>query len=333
MRTYASKFAADSHFLSSSRNETLKGAESQRLRTYFSSQEMIPARDVNDPLGRAVLTGNLSAVKEVLAARTAVVTPDAASTDVAQDVSTLQWGPTRVPIFNLILLCTILVPERRNGYLSVAKWLAAPRPEGAGVPVDGRDLAGYTALMHSMSTKPSVDPELADILYAAGADTNARNRFGCTLVHEICTIWSPAPRDAQRAEQALRWFLSHGGNMWIADTDGVAPWSMVRNAQRAGHIPAMARLAKIMDAEHERRRVVRGTVCEFCGRKDAERLLLCSRCKEVRYCAPPGRSCQKVRRFGRNAARADDCCPCRQTGNGINLRVSLHLEHLYGGNR
>lgn len=262
---------------------------------------MEPERDLLDTLGRALLMGDLESVKADVVARVEslqlenpALSTDDARAEAAERVGALQWGPTKVPVFNVLLLASLIIPELRAAHLTLTRWLAAPRPGGAGVPVDGRDLSGTTALAHSISTKPALDEEFAQVLYDAGADINARNRYGAGPAHEFVMIWSADAAAGARACQALKWFLAHGGNMWVTDNDGVSPWQVVRNSQRARRIPAAVHLAEIMDVEHERRRAARGKCCEFCGRADAEKLLVCGRCKNARYCAPPARSCQKV---------------------------------------
>lgn len=62
----------------------------------------------------------------------------------------LKWGPTKIPIYNVILSFTVMNPQARPKYIALAEWLV----KTAKVPVDGSDMSGTTALMHSISTKP-----------------------------------------------------------------------------------------------------------------------------------------------------------------------------------
>lgn len=111
----------------------------------------------------------------------------------------------------MLLLARHLKVEKADSHLAIAKWLI----ETAGVLIDGRDLSGTTALSHSISTKPSFDPALAELLVGASGDVNAQNRYGGTAGHEICTAY-----EDKKASKALGWFLSHGGNVDIRDGDG-----------------------------------------------------------------------------------------------------------------
>lgn len=173
-------------------------------------------------------------------------------------------------------------PDRREKLLDVVQWLIS-----IGVPVDGKDLSGTTALSHSISTKPAFDPEFAQLLINAGGDINARNRYGATCAHEFCMVWSPDSYSIERASKALQFFLSRGGDPNICDNDGVTAFA-------AMHVPWLSGL-KNMTMEEEERRRKEG--CAFCGctigDKNAVRLMRCGRCKIVRYCAPP-KGCQRA---------------------------------------
>lgn len=65
-------------------------------------------------------------------------------------------------------------PPERPKYLALGEWLVKTTE----VPVDGTDMSGTTALMHSISTKPYFDTSFAQLLLDAGADINHRNLFG-----------------------------------------------------------------------------------------------------------------------------------------------------------
>jgi MYND finger len=173
-------------------------------------------------------------------------------------------------------------PVRREKLLDVARWLVS-----IGVPVDGKDLSGTTALSHSISTKPAFDPEFAEMLIHANGDINARNRYGATCAHEICMVWSPDPNAVERASKALQFFLSHGGDPNIRENDGITAFA----AMQAPWLSGMKQLA--LEEEAHRRK----EGCAFCGStmddRNAVQLMRCGRCKRVRYCAPP-KGCQRA---------------------------------------
>ncbi|EED77867.1 predicted protein [Postia placenta Mad-698-R] len=187
-------------------NDPLQGPESQRLRSYFTSNWMEPDRDL-DEYGRRIMMGDLASVQDDFARRESqhmaeADTTEAARADAAQELYSLRWGPTRVPIFNLILLCTLIEPRSRAGHLAIARWLIAD----AKVPVDGTDLSGSQAIYHTISTKPTFDPEYGQLLYDAGANVNHRNRYGGTAAHEMALIWDYTKKEpAQRAADGLAW--------------------------------------------------------------------------------------------------------------------------------
>jgi hypothetical protein len=216
-----------------------------------------------------------------------------------------RWGPTQVPIYNCLLLATVLRPTNRQKVLDVVRWLIS-----IGVPVDGKDLSGTTALAHSVSTKPTFDPEFAQLLIEAGGDINRRNRYGATCAHEFCMVWSPDPVAIDTATQALRFFLKHGGDPSIVDNDGVAPI-------HAMQVPWLLPLKNmVLEDEKVRRR----DGCAFCGSRqgdmNAVQLLRCSRCKKIRYCAPP-KGCQRAD-WGRH----------KQGSNSTNIGLNLLLNFL-----
>lgn len=173
-------------------------------------------------------------------------------------------------------------PDRREKLLDVVRWLIC-----IGVPVDGMDLSGTTALSHSISTKPALDIEFAQLLIDAGGDINAQNRYGATCAHEFCMVWSPDANAVERASQALKFFLSHGGDPNIADNDGITAVATMRAPWLSG--------MKEMALDEEARRRKEG--CAFCGSmvndRNAVPLMRCGRCKRVRYCAAP-KGCQRA---------------------------------------
>lgn len=185
------------------------------------------------------------------------------------------------------------MPDARSQILAVASFLISE----AKVPVDGVDLSGSQALHHCISTKPAFDPELAQMLHDAGGDVNARNRYGGTTAHEIVLVYDLYDRaKMQRSADALKWFLDHGGNVDIADGDGATARRCIVHLRQkvagAGRRAIRLPMWGVLDSEDRRRKRLADSICGFCGRDDVK-LMTCSRCKKMKYCAPP-RKCQNA---------------------------------------
>ncbi|KAK7057952.1 MYND-type domain-containing protein [Favolaschia claudopus] len=281
--------------------DSLKGAESQRLRSYFSTECMEPGRDL-DAYGKLLAQGNLAEVKADFARRVArhksTITDGAgesSSQDVvlpetlaAQELYKLTWGPTRVPIYNLLGLMRIIAPGWASQHLAIAQFFI----ETAKVPVDAPDLSGTQALSHAISTKPATDFEFAQLLYDAGGDVNHRNRYGGTCAHEIVTVWAPQDKSVTaRAASALEWFLDHNGSVDIDDNDGMGVRYLASRSKN--RIPVLHRL--IEESDRKRKELAKKDgCCALCGRVADETMKKCGRCKVARYCAPEARACQKL---------------------------------------
>ncbi|KAK0470363.1 uncharacterized protein EV420DRAFT_109561 [Desarmillaria tabescens] len=280
--------------------ESLKGQESQRLRTYCTTQMMIPNRDL-DAYGTLLGTADVIRVRadfemrverhlKVISATSVDLeaSKEAARAAAADELYQMRWGPTRVPIYNLLGLFTLLYPPERTSYLSIAKYLI----KTARVPVDGTDLSGTRALSHCFSTKPGFDLEYAQILYDAGGDVNSRNRYGSSVAQEIVQVYKPGDRDAvTRAHAALEWFLRHGGNIDLADEDGFTVRMTIDQTLRK--IPTLKGILKLVEAEDARRKALGDTCCATCARTGENTTLArCGKCKKVRYCVPRLRACQ-----------------------------------------
>lgn len=245
-----------------------------------------------DQHGLHLMTGDLAKVKRYLAEKEdrlvqSGVAREDAHAKLAQDEAALRYGPTRIPIYNLLLLGTILFTSNRANILQLMRWLI----DEAKVPTGGIDLSGSMAISHAISTKPSMDTEVAQILHDAGEDINARNRYGCTPASEICMV---RPGGERLATEALVWFLLHGGNVDIKDNDGVSARSVLQNTTNAfisTGANSLRNMFKLVEKEDKRRERLGTRCCTFCGRQP-ERLLACSKCKRARYCSPP-RICQK----------------------------------------
>ncbi|PSS34020.1 hypothetical protein PHLCEN_2v1924 [Hermanssonia centrifuga] len=278
--------------------DPLKGEEAQRLRTFCTSNSVIPARDL-DQYGLALMIGDLMLVKSDFSGRVARLASATRSVEearaaAAKELFALKWGPTRTPIYDLLIVGTVLVPSKRENQLKVAHWLV----HDAKVPVNGRDLSGSTAMNHAISTKPVFDPDFAEILYEGGGDVNDRNRYGCTPAHEIIMIMDARNSQAVRAPVgAMRWFLSHGGNLDIKDNEGMTArgtFTKTCAMHRSAGSFSINEVSKVVEQDDRRRKQLGDRCCTFCGREpDGKvKLLACSRCKITKYCSLP-RNCQK----------------------------------------
>lgn len=261
---------------------------------------MVPGRDIQDDFGRAVFFGLLDVLQEDIIARTQKHAKSGESDPRAatvRDIYNMRWGPTQVPVFNLILLSTLLLKSMRAEHLKIARFLITDMK----VPVDGTDLSGAQALYHAISTKPAFDPEYGQILYDAGGDVNARNRYGDTAAAEIAMLTGYDAETTRRARDALAWFFAHGGNVDMRNNDGVsARWVMSSAHKQMMQHVGMNRPLKdtpmwdvVLD-EDARRKGLGMDACAFCGRgkkQTGRALLACSRCKGAAYCAPPSK-CQ-----------------------------------------
>ncbi|KAG6835670.1 hypothetical protein H0H93_015908 [Arthromyces matolae] len=244
--------------------EMLSGEESQRLRTYCSTECVQIHRDL-DEYGRLLLYGSIKDVEMDFMRRfdknCRKVEQEPGKIEdklpeihkqTSQKLYDLRWGPTKVPIYNLLGLFFRVIPPNRANYLSIAQYLI----DIAQVPVDGTDLSGTTALSHCFSTKPACDLDYAQMLYDAGGDVNHRNRYGGTVAEEIAQVYvypSLNPEDAvrketiQKAVDSFKWFLSHGGNVDIKDTDGITARILVDKI-------GLVELKVVLKEEDERRR-------------------------------------------------------------------------------
>lgn len=257
-----------------------------RLRTFCFNSCMVPARDLDDEYGRLLLEGRLEPIlldyMKRWDAKPETMSADEKTDAIGQDLFKLRWGPTAVPLYNVLGLLSQLVPGHRSEYIKLAEFFIKFK-----VPVNGKDMSGTTALSHCFSTKPSFDLEYAQILYDAGGDINNRNRYGATVAHEILLIYDPSDRVViGKATKSFEWYLTHGGSADIADGDGITPRLLCDKV----HIPA---LKKLVEREDERRRRLKGSShCYLCG-TDEGKLLSCGKCKKAKYCSPQLRGCQK----------------------------------------
>lgn len=280
--------------------EILQGVESQRLRSFCTSECMQPGRDLDD-YGRLLAQGDLRRVKEEFDGRverlsktlvsdgsgaSSSSSPPSASAAAAQELYSMRWGPTSVPIFSLLGQLRMLIPSQRDSFLEIARFLSLT----AKVPVDAPDLSGTPALSQSFSTKPAVDFDYAQVLCDAGGDVNVRNRYGGTVAHEIIQIWTPQDKNlVKTATDAMRFFFAQGGSVDIADGDGMTVRYMIGRLGR--FVPEITKLLDGVDRQRNKKRQ-EGKCCVFCAREEST-LLMCGRCKKAKYCSPSQRGCQK----------------------------------------
>lgn len=243
---------------------------------------MEPKRDL-DSYGRHLFCGNVDAVMLdwVQRGNSRVGSAPDPAASAAEELYSLQWGPLKTRIYNVVLLGSIIGPLPREAYVDMTSALICME-----VPVDGVDLAGTTALSHSISTWPAFDTEIATLLLNAGGDINHRNRYGSTAGHDICGVHVADTEKIKRATTALEWFMSHGGNIDIKDNDGMsARYLLNLNPRLRSLLPMVAK-------EDARRRSE--PCCTFCGLSPSEKVkqMVCGRCKKATYCAKG--KCQKA---------------------------------------
>jgi hypothetical protein len=253
--------------------------DAMELRGWASQNPRAPSRDLTDPLGEALfatLQGQNDALSDYLTERQKTASKE----ELLKEMYEKRWGPTKIPIFNVILpFLYVSKPEQKPRLLDLTRHLV----DDIGVGVDGTDVNGSTALYWAISTKPFVEPEFAQILFDAGCNLNQKNRFGCTAASEIAQ--ADLGGDTSKSVKMLKWYVQHGGDVEVKDNDGMNVKMLVEMMEK--RVPAMAQVLR------EGRGVRKEGQCANCGRepKGEKALLTCSRCKKTRYCSG---ECQKV---------------------------------------
>ena len=92
---------------------------------------MDPLKHLKDPYGVLFEDGNLSAFEKHFQGR--VQHFEGRQYEAAQELFRLKWGPTRIPVYAVLLAFTILDNQYRQRYIAITKWLV----DTAKVPVDG----------------------------------------------------------------------------------------------------------------------------------------------------------------------------------------------------
>ena len=96
----------------------------------YCATAYLDRKDLKDPYGVLLVDGNLTAFREHFEGR--VQHFEGRQHEAAQELFKLRWGPTRVPVYVVLLAMTLMYPDRRNKYISMALWLV----QTAKVPVD-----------------------------------------------------------------------------------------------------------------------------------------------------------------------------------------------------
>ncbi|TVY44554.1 hypothetical protein LOCC1_G003352 [Lachnellula occidentalis] len=183
----------------------LSGAEAQRLRTFCTSEVWTEA--------------DLDNYSHLVRGPTSVT---------RQSLADIHYGPTKIPLFNFLLQLTHLDPYNRHRYLDTTRYLALE----AKVPVDSTGLSGSTAFMYAISTKPYWDREFADIMVEAGTAVNHQNRYGCVAGHDIVMARDYSAGGKKKTVDALRYFMEKGGDVNIAEGNGLTIQRMGVNVQK-----------------------------------------------------------------------------------------------------
>ncbi|KAF2817306.1 uncharacterized protein BDZ99DRAFT_493150 [Mytilinidion resinicola] len=260
--------------------DTLSGADSQALRSFCTS-EYLNVTTIDDEYGQSIRNRSLKSLKARFQARCTLIGKEAAT----QEIFDMRWGPTRVPIYNVMLTLKFMmasVPGSRSDFLNITDFLV----KTAEVPVDGADMSGTTALMHAIGTKPYLDTEFAQALLDTGANINRRNRYGETTAHEISKVHAFPAENKTKALEALKWFVDHGGDVDIKDSEGITPRFMITNTAVKQIAP---RMVNVLPAG-----TTSGRRCSACNSNEAyleKALAACAACKTVSYCS---KECQKI---------------------------------------
>ncbi|KAB2104961.1 hypothetical protein AG0111_0g7014 [Alternaria gaisen] len=264
-------------------DDKLAGMDGMELRGWTQQNPTVPSRDLTDPVGQtilAVFNKEFDALQNYceMMIKQLGGTEEARET-VRQDVYSKKWGPTKTPIYSVLLPALHMLPNNKQDLLGVVKYLV----NDLKVPVDGRDVVGSTALFWAISTKPYVQPEFAQILFDAGASVNTKNRFDATPGAEIAQ--ADIHGDTTKNVQMMKWYIEHGGDVVAKDTDGMNIKTIVE--MMGQKVPAMT---EVLKNGHGPRK--EGD-CTNCGRspKEGKPFPACATCKKARYCS---QECQKV---------------------------------------
>ncbi|KAF2825920.1 hypothetical protein CC86DRAFT_382891 [Ophiobolus disseminans] len=256
-------------------NDKLSGMDAMELRGFASQSPMVPSRDLTDELGRSLMStlqGRSNALKEY------VENFDGDRAALVQELYKKRWGPTRIPLYNVILTFLHLMADNKDFILETTRYLA----QELSVPVDGTDVTGGSALYWAISTKPFAQAEFAQMLFDAGGSVNQKNRFSATTASEIAQV--DFTTDTKKNVQMMEWYVEHGGDVEGKDSDGMNVKMLVEMMRK--RVPGMEQVVKKGKGPRKEGE------CANCGRKPSEKVFsACARCRGVRYCS---QECQKV---------------------------------------
>lgn len=111
--------------------DILSGEEGETLRQYCNSVQKEFRNYLKDPYGRLIEDGSLTAFQEHFQGR--VQHFEGRQHEAAQELFKLKWGPTRLPVYVLLLAFADIKSDERYNYIAIAEWLV----DTAKVPVDG----------------------------------------------------------------------------------------------------------------------------------------------------------------------------------------------------
>lgn len=200
----------------------VKGLESQNLRTFCYNA--VWTSDSLDDFGLLMQTSTLEEIRAYCLKKK----QELGEKETIQYFADIHYGPGKMPIFNYILQLAYMDPSHRAYLLAVTRFLAIEFK----VPVDSADLAGNTAFMYSISTKPFLDTEFADIMLQAGADINHRNRYGCVAAHDAVMASDHTPAGRKKTFDALKYFIDKGGDVDASDGDLMTVRDMANKVKR-----------------------------------------------------------------------------------------------------
>ena len=145
-----------------------------------------------------------------------------------------------------------------------------------GVDVNVHDYAGFTPLHHCLTSVGNVVTfKMAERLIRAGADVNAKTRFGSTpLIDLVRTFYY----------DQIAMLLENGADPYIEDNDGISAFTL---AQMNPKVREMF-LKQYKRTVKEEKRIDGRNACAQCGAQD-EKNKKCTGCYSVWYC---GHACQ-----------------------------------------
>lgn len=137
----------------------LRYHEGQKFREYWTSRSLSTNRHLSDPIGCFLKEHNLPGLQQWVSSKGA---------ETKNELFKLRRGPRHEPIYSVILILLVEYPVREESYMGIAKWLI----QNVGVPVDGVDVLGTSALMRAISMKPYLHIDFAELPADAGAQIN-----------------------------------------------------------------------------------------------------------------------------------------------------------------